>query len=312
MNDGTEQQSGQQDLEGSVIQQPQFALFLAGLSGAGASSALHHFADLGFSVLENLPLPLLGSFLEYAGANPQKYQRLCIHVELDSESSIQQFLSTLISLESSAFRPFLLYLDASSEIILRRYSETRRPHPKFAPELDSSLHDTIHRERELYDSVRFRANWVIDTSSLTIHQLRRSLTQMVQNVIGSPTPRIRLNFVSFGFKNGIPRDCDLLMDVRFLPNPYFVDHLKHKVGLEKDVATYVLESDAATSFLVEYERLLRLLLPQYTFEGKAYLNVGIGCTGGKHRSVAIAEELRRRVEGIEGVVVSASHRDVNK
>ena len=199
----------------------------------------------------------------------------------------------------------LVFLDAADRAIQHRFSETRRPHPLAA---GRSLAEGIAEERRLLEPMRRLADLVLETSALTVHELRRKILETTggRHVV-SP---LAVTFVSFGFRAGIPPEADLLFDVRFLPNPHFVTALRPKTGRHKGVAAYVLRSPAAARFLTLTASLLRFLLPQYVAEGKAYLTIGVGCTGGRHRSVAIAEELARRVRGVRGVQVRVRHRDV--
>lgn len=285
---------------------------LAGLSGAGKSTAIRALSDLGFYVIDNLPVALFRQFLEYASAIPEKHVKTAILPDIDSEAERDDLLN-LIDLyrRNNPNRVEVMFLDCSTDVIVKRYSETRRPHPGFEPHIDKTLEDAIQREREFFAAFKMVANYRIDTSQMTVHDLKREIKGYVESILRLPGKPVRLNFLSFGFKYGIPLDCDLVVDVRFLPNPYFVDELRYHSGLDQEVMHYVLQSELAKQFLTQYASLLNFLLPQYVFEGKSYLNVGIGCTGGKHRSVVIAEELSKRV-ATQDYLVSVKHRDVDK
>lgn len=288
-------------------------LLVCGLSGAGHSSAHHQLSDLGFFAVDNLPLSLVDNLVHFVEHSPEKkYAKISLLLQVDSQERVETYIERLKAIRRSAnFNGILLFLEADPSTILKRYSETRRPHPRFDPVLDQTLSDTLERERLLMNPLRAAADHIIDTSELTIHQFRREIRRFISTIATDTKPNIRVNFLSFGFKYGAPRDCDLLIDVRFLQNPYFVEHLRSKVGLEGDVSDFVLQSAEADEFLKKYTDLLLFLIPRYAFEGKAYLNVGVGCTGGRHRSVAIAEALAKRMV-LPDIFVSVVHRDIEK
>lgn len=292
---------------------PRLLLLVCGLSGAGHSSAHHQLSDLGFFAVDNLPLSLVDNLIHLVQQSPEKkYDKMSLLLQVDSHERVEAYTERLQSLRRSPhFNCILLFLEADPTTILKRYSETRRPHPRFDPVLDQTLSDTLERERLLMNPLRAAADHIIDTSELTIHQFRREIRRFISTITTDAKPNIRVNFLSFGFKYGAPRDCDLLIDVRFLQNPYFVEDLRSKVGLESDVADFVLQNSEATEFLQKYTDLLLFLIPRYAFEGKAYLNVGVGCTGGRHRSVAIAEALAKRM-ALPDIFVSVVHRDIEK
>lgn len=282
---------------------------VTGLSGAGKSSAMDLLEDCGYFGVDNLPVPLLNSFLELSKSAPERYARTALLLDVDSQESRAQLLP-LISGEGS--RPSnlkLIFLDADTRSIVRRYSETRRPHPGFDPAKDKSLEETIQRERARLQPIKEAADLVLDTSSMNIHALKRELRDFLQN-LGTVSARSMLvNFLSFGFKRGTPIDCDLIVDVRFLKNPHFIEDLREQDGRDQPVRDYVFSSPDAAEFVRRYAELLSFLLPKYQFEGKAYLNIGVGCTGGKHRSVAIAEALSKTIDPSR-YLVSVKHRDI--
>lgn len=283
-------------------------VLLAGISGAGRSAALADLSDFGYYAVDNLPIPLLPAFLSFTITDPQKYSRTALTLNIGSEANVSELLELLPSTPENLT---LIFLDCATEVILKRYSETRRPHPLYNPSSDVSLEDTVQRERNWLDPLKYRASLTIDTTSLTIHELRRELRGFVDRLGDVKTAGLQVNIVSFGFKYGAPRDCDLLIDIRFLPNPHFVPTLKERVGLEQEVAEYVLRSPEAQEFLDRYSSLLAFLLPRYAYEGKAYLTIGVGCTGGRHRSVAIAEELAKRITD-SSCTISVKHRDIRR
>ncbi|MCI5064210.1 RNase adapter RapZ, partial [bacterium] len=289
----------------------QSLIFMAGLSGAGKSTANRAFSDEGYYSIDNLPIALLPNILALSRRNPQRFQKTSILLDVASaeqRESLFRFLEEL-PYESPNWR--LVFLDAPVEKLLQRYSETRRPHPSFEPEDNKTLAEAIQNERSFLQPVRERANIVIETGSLTPHDLRREIRKTIYSFGEEEGRQLRINFQSFGFKYGAPTDCDLIVDVRFLPNPHFIDELRPKTGEDKEVSNYVLQSKEAEEFLARYSELLTFLLPHYSHEGKAYLNVGVGCTGGRHRSVAISRELSRRIKS-GTYVVSVSHRDIEK
>jgi UPF0042 nucleotide-binding protein len=283
-----------EDSQPTHISSPRLLLLVCGLSGAGHSSAHHHLGDLGFMAVDNLPLAMVDHFLEHIKTSSDKrHEKISLLLQVGSHEGVEAYTDQIrILKETAGITTILLYLDADRSTILKRYSETRRPHPRFDPVLDQTLSDTLEREMLLMYPLRAAADRVSTISLET-------------------KPAIRVNFLSFGFKHGAPRDCDLIIDVRFLQNPYFIEQLRPKSGLDDEVSAFVLQSADAQEFLTKYTDLLSFLIPRYTFEGKAYLNIGVGCTGGKHRSVAIAEALSARIN-VPNILVSAAHRDVKR
>jgi len=279
------------------------------LSGAGKSSAMDLLEDCGYFGVDNLPVPLLNSFLELSKSAPERYARTALLLDVDSQESRAQLLPLISGEGSSPSNLKLIFLDADTRSIVRRYSETRRPHPGFDPAKDKSLEETIQRERARLQPIKEAADLVLDTSSMNIHALKRELRDFLQN-LGTVSARSMLvNFLSFGFKRGTPIDCDLIVDVRFLKNPHFIEDLREQDGRDQPVRDYVFSSPDAAEFVRRYAELLSFLLPKYQFEGKAYLNIGVGCTGGKHRSVAIAEALSKTIDPSR-YLVSVKHRDI--
>lgn len=286
-------------------------VLLAGISGAGKSKALDVLSDLGFFNLENLPVSLVRQFIEFTKSSPGKFRRTVLGVDIDSADKLTEYMGIIEQFSPRHGKVHLIFLDCSNETLIRRYSETRRPHPSFDPIKDSTLEDAILRERNRLLPFREQANLLIDTSNFTIHDLKRELKEFVDSLSSIKEGIIRVNFISFGYKYGVPRECDLVIDVRFLANPYFVDHLREKTGLEADVSAFVLETDASKEFVNRYTSLLEYLLPLYMFEGKYYLNIGVGCTGGRHRSVALSEALAKRIASSD-YLIGVKHRDMEK
>ena len=272
---------------------------VTGMSGAGRTSALRVLEDLGFFCVDNLPPKLAPAVVGEVGG---ELERIGFGVDVRTGAFLEGAGAALDQLTASGHDVEVLFLDCADDALVRRYSETRRPHP-LAPGGD--VLEAIGRERERLAPLRVRARHVIDTSHLSVHDLRRALVEHIARE--GERPQMRLRFVSFGFKFGLPVDADLVFDVRFLPNPHFVPELKPLTGREAAVADYVLAAPETRELLEDVTRLLDRTIPRYEREGKSYLTIAIGCTGGRHRSVAIVEELARVYRTQRAVVVS--HRD---
>lgn len=266
-------------------------------------------ADSGYFVIDNLPVPLLTSFLAFSANGDGRFANTGLLLDIDTQENRAHILSILGPTNARTPNLKVIFLDADTRSIVRRYSETRRPHPGFNPTKDKSLEDAIQRERARLQPVKESADLVLDTSAFNVHALKRELREFLQSLGTVSARNMRVNFLSFGFKRGVPLDCDLVADVRFLRNPHFVEELRERDGREAPVRDYVFESADASEFVRRYADLLNFLLPKYQFEGKAYVNIGIGCTGGKHRSVAIAEALSNAIDRSE-YLVSVKHRDI--
>ncbi len=291
-------------------------VFIAGISGAGKTVTVNTLSDLGFHSVVNLPISLLDDFLTLARTRaqqhpPNRFSRLAILVDIDSEETLNTTLDAIRALREKGKAVHLLFLDSKTETVLRRYSETRRPHPIFNPNHHKTREEAIQDERDLLSRFKDIATHIVDTSQLTEHDLKRKIRAFAAEFNINVAKKIRVNFISFGFKFGAPGDCDIIIDVRFLPNPHFIEALRPLTGLDPKVSEYVLTAPAAQDFVNRYTDLIQFLLPHYAFEGKAYLNIGIGCTGGKHRSVAIAEALKARVIG-DDYLISINHRDAKR
>jgi UPF0042 nucleotide-binding protein len=284
-------------------------VLVTGISGAGKSTAMHLLSDSGYYVVDNLPLPLLRDFLAFSAGAGVRFLRTALLLDIDSEES-QKIISSILGAPSTrSSKVQLIFLDANTRAVLRRYSETRRPHPGFDPKVDPSLESAIQRERDKLQPVKEIANLVLDTSDFTVHSLKRELREFLLSLNAITTQQMRVNFLSFGFKHGVPADCDLIADVRFLKNPFYVESLREKTGLDTDVRDYVFTSPDASDFVKRYSELLAFLLPRYHAEGKAYINIGVGCSGGKHRSVAIAQALVSTIDP-GPFLLSVRHRDL--
>lgn len=269
---------------------------------------MHLLSDSGYYVVDNLPLPLLPHFLAFSSGAGVRYKKTALLLDIDSEESQVLLMPTLGKATSRPLNLQLVFLDAKTSAVLRRYSETRRPHPGFDATRDGSLEQAIQRERERLQPIKETANLILDTSDFTVHSLKRELREFLLSLGTVPAHSMRVNFLSFGFKHGIPLDCDLVADVRFLKNPHYVEELRERTGIDPSVRDYIFSSPEASEFINRYIDLLTFLLPKYQFEGKAYMNIGVGCSGGRHRSVAIAEALAQAIDPSR-YLVSVRHRD---
>ncbi len=280
---------------------------ITGMSGAGRSSAADHLEDLGWFVIDNLPPQLVTKVVDLARAPGSTIERVALVVGAGPAADSVGDDDAIVSLRESGAKVRTLFLDASTEALVRRYESTRRRHPQ--AEAGESLADAIERERLLLGPVRAEADLVIDTSEVNVHELRRQLVDRFGSE--AEDQRMVTTLLSFGFKHGLPRDVDLVFDCRFLPNPYWVEELRPLTGLDEDVREFVLGQDVTAPFLETLDDLLELLMPAYIDEGKAYLTIAFGCTGGRHRSVVIAEEVARRL-GRFGPKPSVTHRDTER
>jgi UPF0042 nucleotide-binding protein len=277
---------------------------VTGLSGAGRSTALRVLEDAGFFCVDNLPPRLAPELLGLVGREG-KLGRLGLGIDVRTGAFLSGAEETLAELEAAGHRVQVIFLDCADDVLVRRFSETRRPH---ALARTGDLQGAIVRERERLAGLRERADVVIDTTDFTVHDLRHQLIDYIGRDPDRPSMVLRL--VSFGFKYGIPVHADLVFDLRFLPNPHFVEELRPKTGMDPEVSAYVMEAPETRELLRHLRPLLDYALPQYAREGKAYLTVALGCTGGRHRSVAMAENLGRELGDSHEVTVS--HRDVRR
>jgi RNase adapter protein RapZ len=280
---------------------------ITGLSGAGRSLAADDLEDLGWFVIDNLPPELVPKVVELAQAPGSAVHHVALVVGTGHYQD--EILPTLAWLRATGARVRVLFLEASTDTLVRRYESSRRRHPLSGGGDQSHLAVAIERERLLLDPVKADADVVIDTSTLNVHELRRRMTTLFGG--DETTATMQTTLLSFGYKNGLPLDADLVFDCRFLPNPHWVDELRPLTGLDEPVRDYVLGQQVAGPFLDHVEALLTSLLPAYVAEGKAYLTIALGCTGGRHRSVAIAEELARRLRR-HVQRVGVVHRDIDK
>ena len=279
---------------------------LTGVSGSGKSQAIRALEDLGYFCVDNLPVTLLPMLAELTLRAGSEIARAAVVVDVREGKLLAEFPAIYRKLKAMRnLNPVLIFLEASESSLVRRFSETRRPHP-LAP--DRSAIEGIREERKAMRGIRRMADHIVDTSSMTVHELRHVFTGVASG--RAPGTRLVVTILSFGFKHGIPVDSDLLFDVRFLPNPHFVPKLRPHTGRDREVVKFLDGSPATREFLKHTLNLLSFLIPQYVHEGKTYLTIGIGCTGGRHRSVAIAEALKKGLSGISGVRLRVAHRDI--
>ena len=279
---------------------------LTGLSGSGKSQAIRALEDLGYFCVDNLPIALLPMLAELTLRAGTEISRAAVVVDIREGRMLEEFPRVLRRLRATRrLNPVLIFLTASDQALVRRFSETRRPHP-LAP--DRSAAEGIREERQLMKPLRRLADYVVDTSGMTVHELRHVFRNVETG--RAPGSQLVVTILSFGFKHGIPVDSDLLFDVRFLPNPHFIPKLRAHTGRDREVRAFLEKSDATGEFLKHTLNLLRFLIPQYVTEGKSYLTIGIGCTGGRHRSVMIAEALKKGLGGLKGVQTRVRHRDI--
>jgi UPF0042 nucleotide-binding protein len=295
------------------VNEPPLVVVVTGLSGAGRSTAVAALEDLGFFCVDNLPTAVAERTVEALTA--AGVTRIGLGIDVRGRGFLQGAVDALEALgRHRDSRVEIVFLDASDEALLRRYSSTRRPHPLSTSGDERGAHavvDGLHRERELLAALRDRATIVIDTTSLSVHDLRRAVVQHF-GPAGGKRPRLRTRIVSFGFKFGAPVDADLVFDVRFLKNPHFVAELRALPGTHPDVKRYVLETPDAPAYLKLVEDLLAFSIPRFEAEGRSYLTIAVGCTGGRHRSVVIASELARALSEGLGISGDLVHRDLDR
>ncbi|QKS72251.1 RNase adapter RapZ [Paenalkalicoccus suaedae] len=281
-------------------------VIITGMSGAGKTVAVQSFEDMGYFCVDNLPPALIPKFIDLMDGSGGKMKKVALVIDLRGREFFDQLFETIDSVSAeSNITPQIVFLDASDETLVRRYKETRRTHP--LAEGDAPLVG-INAEREILDDLKGQAQIIINTTGLKPLQLREKILEHFQS---NKKESFRIQVMSFGFKHGVPIDADLMFDVRFLPNPHYIDHLRPKTGLDKEVSDYVLKWSETQQFMEKLDDLLQYMLPHYKREGKSQLVVAIGCTGGKHRSVTLAEYYNKRFQELD-YLTNVTHRDVEK
>ena len=282
-------------------------LIITGLSGAGKSRAADVLEDLDYYCVDNMPVALIPRFAEFCAATGGRYEKVALVTDVREKDGFGELLSTLETLRESEITCRILYMDADVPTLIRRYKESRRPHP--LSEKGGSVEQAIRREMELLAPVREQADYIVNSSALTLGQLQKKLFSLFSEEGGRR--EIDVTVESFGYKYGMPLDADLVFDVRFLPNPYYLEELRPLTGLDRKVAGYVFQSPQTREFMEKIADLLDFLLPLYIEEGKLSLTVAVGCTGGRHRSVAIAAALRDYLKA-KGFSAEMVNRDIDK
>lgn len=281
-------------------------VIVTGMSGAGRSTAMKMIEDMGFFCIDNLPIPLLDKLVELS-VNLTELQKMAIGIDVRNGKGLSGIKDTLALMDDRGIAYEILYMDAEDDVLLKRYKETRRNHPLAAGE---RIDKGIQEERKELSYLKSRAKYIIDTSRLLTRELKVELEKIfVQN---KDYKNLFVTILSFGFKYGIPADSDIVMDVRFLPNPYYVEELRPKTGNDAQIQDYVMQFPEANEFVDKLEDMINFLIPNYIAEGKNQLVISIGCTGGKHRSVTLANELYKRMEGKNEYGLKVEHRDIGK
>ena len=280
-------------------------VILSGLSGSGKSTAIKSLEDLGYFCVDNIPSILISEFIDHclgSGINVSKIA-LVIDIRIDDTETLQNFDDFISLIKKKVKNVNVLFLDSKDEVLIKRYKETRRKHPLSN---DGNILESVNKEREILANVKHVSDYIIDTSEYNVHELREHINTIFSD---SDSDKISLNILSFGFKHGYPIEADIVLDARFLPNPFFVDSLKSLDGTNQKIKEFVLSNSESKEFIEKISDLLTFLIPKYKKEGKSYLNLAIGCTGGKHRSVVITNEIAKNFKELDPLV---KHRDINK
>ncbi len=280
---------------------------VTGMSGGGKRTAMKMLEDIGFFCVDNLPIPLIDKFVELIATPNSEIQKVALGLDVRADQNFADAGKALRTLRENGYVYDIIFMDASDATLIKRYKESRRIHPLATPP-DNRVEDGIKRERKILEEIKGEADYIFDTSNLLTRKLKEELDRIF--VTGGSYNSLLVNIISFGFKNGIPADADMVFDVRFLPNPFYIDELKHLTGKDKEVRDYVMSFEEAGVFLDKLEDMLDFLIPSYVKEGKHQLVIAIGCTGGQHRSVTLASELYDRMKDKGDYGISLDHRDV--
>lgn len=283
-------------------------VIVTGISGAGKVTALKIFEDNGYYCVDNLPIDLIESFADILFGQTNEKNKVAIGVDIRSGKNLEKMSEVLKNMKAKEQNYEILFLDCNNNTLIKRFKETRRSHPMGDRD---SVENEINEERSKLEFLREQADYIIDTSNLLVKELRGEIEKIF--VLNRDYRNLFVTIMSFGFKHGVPADCDLVFDVRFLPNPYYVPELKHKTGNQKEVQDYVLNSPVSHEFLDKLVDMIKFLIPNYIEEGKNQLVIGIGCTGGHHRSVTIANELYNQLNSSDASYgIRLSHRDIDR
>ena len=277
---------------------------VTGMSGGGKSTALKMLEDAGFYCVDNLPVSLIEKFVELIAMPNSESSKVALGLDVRADQSFEDATKILISLKAKGYKFEILFMDADENALIKRYKETRRVHPLSA---DGRVEDGVRRERQVLDTIRKNSDYVIDTSNLLTRELKEELDRIF--IKNEEYNSLMITVMSFGFKHGIPADADLVFDVRFLPNPFYIEGLKHKTGNDREVQEYVMGFDEAEEFMEKLTDMITFLIPNYIKEGKHRLVIAVGCTGGKHRSVTLANELYKRMKDKGNYGMKLYHRD---
>lgn len=282
-------------------------VIVTGMSGAGKSTALRMLEDMGYFCVDNLPVQFVGKFAELINMPSSEVTKVALGIDIRSGHALEEMGKVLDDMKASGFKYEVLYLDASDEVLVKRYKETRRSHPLAK---HGRVDSGIEAERARLTFMKKRADYILDTSPLLTRELKAELEKIFVN--NQKYRNLFVTVLSFGFKYGIPSDSDLVFDVRFLPNPYYIDELRPQTGNDKAVQDFVMETEPAVQFLDKLEDMVDFLIPNYIIEGKNQLVISIGCTGGKHRSVTLANKLYDRLKKCQDYGLKVEHRDIEK
>ena len=281
-------------------------VIITGMSGAGKSSALKTLEDNNYFCVDNLPIELILKFAEITFSESEKTRRnVALGIDIRSGKGLSELDSTLSKMRKYGYAYEILFLDASDDVLIKRFKETRRAHPLA---LEGRVDERIKKEREKLEFIRKQSDYIIDTSNLLTRDLRMKIEDIF--IADKKYKNLFVTILSFGFKYGIPVDADLIFDVRFMPNPYYVEELKNKTGNDDDVKKYVMNSEVSEKFIEKLNDMIKFLIPNYVKEGKNQLLIGIGCTGGKHRSVTVANEIYEKLSKDENLGIKVAHRDI--
>lgn len=284
-------------------------VIVTGMSGGGKRTAMKMLEDIGFYCVDNLPIPLIDKFVELIATPNSEIQKVALGLDVRADQDFDDAPAALDAIKENGYSYEIIFMDASDATLIKRYKETRRVHPLATPPANR-IEEGIRKEREILEVIKGKADYIFDTTNLLTRNLKEELDKIF--VTGENYNSLMINIVSFGFKNGIPADADLVFDVRFLPNPFYIEELKHLTGNDDPVHDYVMSFPEATQFLDKLEDMLSFLIPGYVNEGKYQLVIAIGCTGGQHRSVTLAREIYSRLDGKGDYGLSLTHRDIKE